>query len=154
MWANIGKGFEHHVTLLQQAFEEKSDVVCIQEPWTGHNSRTQSHPGFDLYTPVDNWGNDDLTLREKERPRVLTYVRRGAGLKTQQKRPVQSRDLLWVEVNGFSILNVYRISIPGEMDEMDYVIGLQPLGNCLVGGDLNAQVFFAKVPSSSKKVVW
>ena len=106
-WANVGKNPAYHMTILQSAFTEKMDVVCVQEPSTYANSRTQTHPGYEPYAPVDSWGSEDADQREAERPRVMIYVRKGAGLKTQQRRPVQSRDLLWIDVNNFAILNAY-----------------------------------------------
>src|SRR3954471_22470062 len=107
-WANVGKGSPSHITILQTAFTEMIDVVCIQEPFTFPGTKTQNHPGFDCYAPVDSWDSIDPVQREAERPRVMTYVRKGAGLRTQQRRPIHSRDLLWIDVNGYAILNAYR----------------------------------------------
>ena len=66
----------------------------------------------------------------------MTYVRKGAGLKTQQRRPIHSRDMLWLDVNGYSILNVYRQ--PFQLEVIEYVTHLSPPTKCLVGGDFNA----------------
>jgi hypothetical protein len=70
------------------------DVVCVQEPYTAPGTRTQNHPSYDYYAPIDSWDSTEEAQREAERPRVMTYVRKGAGLRTQQRRPIQSRDLL------------------------------------------------------------
>ena len=70
------------------------------------------------------------------RPRVLTYVRRSPDLTVQQRRSVHSRDLLWLDINGYSILNVYRQ--PGSDLVIDYVTRLVPPPRCIVGGDFNA----------------
>ena len=91
-WANVGKNSSSHITILQAAFTENVDVVCIQEPYTHPGTKTQNHPGFDCYAPVDSWDSEDPTQREAERPRVMTYVRKGAGLRTQQRRPTNSRE--------------------------------------------------------------
>lgn len=135
-WANVGKNSPSHITILQAAFTENVDVVCIQEPYTHPGTKTQNHPGFDCYAPVDSWDSEDPTQREAERPRVMTYVRKGAGLRTQQRRPTNSRDLLWIDVNGHAILNAYRQ--PLSLEVIDYVTHLAPPPNCLVGGDFNA----------------
>jgi hypothetical protein len=82
-WANTSKGMPLHTTILHTAATEKIDVVCIQEPWTLPGSKTQSHPGYDCYAPIDSWDSEDLDQREAERPRVMTYIRKGASLKTQ-----------------------------------------------------------------------
>lgn len=136
-WANVAKGSPSHMTILESAFEQDIDVVCVQEPWAGSGTKTQNHPGYDLYAPVDSWewDKDDNEQREAQRPRVLTYVRKEPGLRIQQRRPIQSRFLLWIDVNGHPILNVYR---PPHSDEvLDYVIHLAPPPKCIIGGDFN-----------------
>ena len=135
-WANTGKGGPNHDTLLQVAYSEKMDVVCVQEPNAFPPTKTKTHPGFDIYAPVDAWDSEEPTQREAERPRVMTYVRKGAGLRVQQRHPICSRDMLWIDVNGFSILNVYRE--PNAPEVIDYVTHLVPPARCLVGGDFNA----------------
>jgi hypothetical protein len=135
-WANVGRGMPHHVTLLQVAYIQGMDVVCVQEPYTAPGTKTQNHPSYDCYAPIDSWDSISEAQREAERPRVMTYVRKGAGLKTQQRRPMRSRDLLWTDVNGYAILNIYRQPLSNEA--MDYVTHLSPPLRCLVGGDFNA----------------
>jgi hypothetical protein len=125
-----------HTTILHIAATKKIDVVCIQEPWTHPGSKTQSHPGYDCYAPTNSWDSEDFDQREAERPRVMTYVRKGASLKTQQRRLIHSRDMLWLDVNGYSILNVYQQ--PFKPEVIDYVNHLSPPSKCLVGGDFNA----------------
>src|SRR5579871_4856543 len=121
-WANTGKGMPSHTTILHIADTEKIDVVCIQEPWTLPGSKTQNHPAYDCYAPTDSWDSEDLDQREAERPRVMTYARKGASLKTQQRRPIHSRDMLWLDVNGYPILNVYRQ--PLKLEVIDYITHL------------------------------
>ena len=66
----------------------------------------------------------------------MTYIWKGAGLRMQQRRPIHSRDLLWIDVNSYAILNAYRQ--PLSLDVIDYVTHLAPPPNCLVRGDFNA----------------
>lgn len=134
-WVNVGRSGPAHSTILNTAIDEGIDVVCVQEPWTESGTKTQTNPAFHTYAPVDVWEWEDLEQKEHARPRVLTYVRKSFDLKIQQRRPVQSRDLLWLSVNGFAILNVYRQ--PGTDPVIDYVINLVPPRNCVVGGDFN-----------------
>jgi hypothetical protein len=122
--------------MLQTAYEQDIDVLCVQEPWTQAPTRTQNHPGYDCYAPVDNWEQDNEEEYNAIRPRVLTYIRKGPGLRVQQRRPVPSRDMLWIDVNERAILNVYREPHTSEM--IDYVAHLAPPSSCLVGGDFNA----------------
>ncbi|RAL59212.1 hypothetical protein DID88_006667 [Monilinia fructigena] len=129
-WANVGKSASAHMTLLATSFIQELDVICAQEPWTSTNSRTQNHPGYDCYSPVDSWIYDTPKDRESARPRVMTYIRKGAGLRVQQRRPIHSRDLLWTDVNGIAILNAYRQ--PTTPEVLDYVTHLTPSPKCLV----------------------
>lgn len=43
--------------------------------------------------------------------------------------------MLWLDVNGYTFLNVYRK--PGRDEVIDYVKNLIPLNNFLIGGDWN-----------------
>ncbi|EDN09180.1 conserved hypothetical protein [Histoplasma mississippiense (nom. inval.)] len=99
---------------------------------------------FNLIPQVDfgssspnRWDDTNPEQREEERPRVMTYVRKGSKTRAQQHRSVQSRDLLWVSVNGCHILNVYRQ--PGTDAVMDYLTNLSPPARCLIGGDINVR---------------
>ena len=60
-WANVAKGQPSHITILQVAFTEKIDVICIQEPSTYPGTRTQNHPGYDCYAPIESWESTDAT---------------------------------------------------------------------------------------------
>jgi hypothetical protein len=134
-WANVGKIIPAHNSILNIALEEGIDVLCVQEPWTETGTKTQTHPAFYVYAPVDSWDWEDLEQKELARPRVLTYVRKSPDLEIQQRRPIQSRDLLWLNVNGYSILNAYRQ--PGTDSVIDYVTQLVPPPKCVIGGDFN-----------------
>ncbi|KAG0152633.1 hypothetical protein PDIDSM_1113 [Penicillium digitatum] len=122
---------------LQLAYESACDVVCIQEPYVSAPTKKTGHPAYDCYAPTDEWNSSDPTSFELERPRVLTYVRKNSGLNAQQHRSSQDRDLLWVNVNGFLILNIYRQPTTDKV--IDYVTNLAPPQNSLIGGDFNAR---------------
>ncbi|KAH8753240.1 Endonuclease/exonuclease/phosphatase, partial [Diaporthe sp. PMI_573] len=66
----------------------------------------------------------------------MTYIRKGNRLKVEQRRPIYSRDILWLTVNGFSLLNFYRQ--PKTEAVLEYLIALSPPGRCIIGGDANA----------------
>jgi hypothetical protein len=53
-WANVGRSSPSHITILQLAWETKVDVVCVQEPFTCLDSKTSTHPGYNLHAPVTN----------------------------------------------------------------------------------------------------
>ncbi|ESZ90800.1 reverse transcriptase [Sclerotinia borealis F-4128] len=128
---------EVYDTLLQIAFEDKTDVLCVQEPFMFPLTKTKTHPGWILYALVDLWTGTSLEQREAERPRVLMYVRKGAKLRTQQRWLIKSRDILWIDVNGHPILNIY--CVPRTEQMLIYVTGLQPPPGCFIGGDFNTR---------------
>ncbi len=121
-WANVRRQTACHTTALQLAYESACDVVCIQEPYVSAPTKKTGHPAYDCYAPTDEWDSSDPTSFESERPRVLTYVRKNSGLNAQQHRSSQDRDLLWVNVNGFLILNIYRQLTTDKV--IDYVTNL------------------------------
>src|SRR5947209_3262914 len=100
-WVNVGKGAPAHNVSLNVAYDQGIDILCVQEPYTHRGNITQNHPGYTFIAPVEAWDG------ESDRPRVLTYIKRDAGLKASLIGQRINRDLLWVKVNGYSILNVY-----------------------------------------------
>jgi len=136
-WANTGRSAPCHTAILQLAHEQGCDVVCVQEPYTHSGTKTLNHPAFACYVPLEDWNSTDPDAREAERPWVMKYIRKASGLTAKQHRPVRSRDLLWVSVNGYRILNVYRQ--PTTPAVVDYMTNLTPSPNCLIGGDFNAR---------------
>ncbi|KAI8399992.1 hypothetical protein FOFC_18811, partial [Fusarium oxysporum] len=112
--ANVGKIPPAHDCALALADSERYDVVLLQEPWTAHTETrclTKTHPAYDTFTPVDMWNSNDT------RPRVMTYVRRDPRLLADQIRPFQTRDILWLAINGMTIVNFYRQN--DERDALD-----------------------------------
>src|ERR1700744_1480177 len=112
---NVGKGSDNHELALATAHQERIDILLIQEPYIfKETSRqiTKKHPSFECFVPIDNW-----VLK----PRVLTYVRKGAGLKAEQLRPFNpedpaTRDLLTLSLssgplNNILIVNTYNAPI-------------------------------------------
>src|ERR1700761_7894152 len=111
---NTGTGGPSHEIALVTAFLENIDIVLIQEPYISKdlNRRlTKRHPAYICFTPVDNWV-------EHGQPRVMSYVRKGVGLRTTQVRPTTDdpavlADLLFLRIqspSGQSLLitNVYN----------------------------------------------
>lgn len=134
-WANVGKASECHDTILCRASDENIDVICIQEPWTLPGTVTKNHPGYYMHAPVIAW--DSREERENERPRVLTYTRKGVNLRAKVL-PRVTRDILWTEVNGYAILNVYQNREAPE-PAVTYIQELTPPSRCVIGGDMNAR---------------
>jgi ribonuclease HI len=135
LWANVRRSSASHNTTLSLAEEQKFDIVCVQEPWTSPRTMTQTHPAYHLYAPIDAWDWDEVDQSEAVRPKVLTYVRKTVDIQVQQSRPLNSRDLLWLNVNGFSVLNVYRQ--PNNDSILEYIIDLDIPDKCIIGGDFN-----------------
>ncbi|KAM3502786.1 hypothetical protein MY11210_008956 [Beauveria gryllotalpidicola] len=113
--ANVDKGKEAHSAALQLAFLEGFNVY---------------HPGFLCFSPVDSWSDNDT------RPRVMTYVKIDNKLQAERITPIRHRDLLWVRVNGITILNVYNR--PEVNDMLPILESWTPPDNCVVAGDMKA----------------
>ena len=132
--ANVGKNGPSHDCALALADAERYDVILLQEPWTQvRDSRclTKTHPAYDTYSPVSTWEDIDT------RPRVMTYIRRGARLLADQQRPALSRDILWLVVNGVTLVNVYR---EPNVDTALEVLFAWPIpSQCIIAGDFNAR---------------
>ncbi|XP_044717953.1 endonuclease-reverse transcriptase domain-containing protein [Hirsutella rhossiliensis] len=110
--ANVGKIPPAHDTALALADSERYDIILLQEPWTGLKDGrclTKTHPAYDTFSPVTDWDGRDT------RPRVMTYVRRSAGLVADQKRP------------------------PDYDAALEILLGWCATDKCLVSGDFNAK---------------
>lgn len=133
---NCGRAPDTTGAFLQLCYTFRVDVVLVQEPWYGRQGycKIQNHRYYTPYLPVDSWQGDD------DRPRVMTYVLKNANLKARQFRPQQTRDLLWLRVNGVTILNVYRQPRePAETDTTQFLLDYSPPPNFVVAGDFNAK---------------
>ncbi|TVY74939.1 putative RNA-directed DNA polymerase from transposon BS [Fusarium oxysporum f. sp. cubense] len=132
--ANVGKIPPAHDCALALADTERYDIVLLQEPWTAHTKDrclTKTHPAYDVFTPVDTWNSNDT------RPRVMTYVRRDPRLLADQIRPFETRDILWITINGMTIVNFYRQN--DERDALNTLLRWPVPERCLVAGDFNAR---------------
>jgi exonuclease III len=132
--ANVGKIPPAHDCALALADSERYDIVLLQEPWTARTdarSLTKTHPAYDAFTPVEVWNSNDT------RPRVMTYVRRDPRLLADQIRPFQTRDVLWLTVNGMTVVKFYRQN--DERDALNILLRWAVPERCLVAGDFNAR---------------
>ncbi|KID60237.1 Endonuclease/exonuclease/phosphatase, partial [Metarhizium hybridum] len=129
--ANVGKIPPAHDCALALADSEKYDIVLLQEPWTeAKNARclTKTHPAYNTFSPVDSWDSNDT------RPRAMTYIHKGSRILTDQKRPALTRDILWLTVNGVTIVNFYRYDV-----SLDVLLRWSAPERTLVTGDFNAK---------------
>lgn len=113
---NVGKSGSAHDAALQLAFQSGADLILIQEPWifSDYSRRTtKTHPSFLAFAPLPDWS---------DRPRVMTYTRKGRGLSPFQPS-THSRDLIRVCIHrrGRRVIdccNIYNAPIgsrnPGE----------------------------------------
>ncbi|OAQ57666.1 endonuclease/reverse transcriptase [Purpureocillium lilacinum] len=67
----------------------------------------------------------------------MTYTRRGARLLADQQRPALSRDILWLVVNGVTLVNVYRE--PNVDTALDVLFAWPIPSQCIIAGDFNAR---------------
>jgi hypothetical protein len=66
----------------------------------------------------------------------MTYVRKDYRLESEVIFLRINWDLLWVKVNGYSILNAYRQPVSTRV--LQYITNCTPPPLFIVGGDLNA----------------
>jgi hypothetical protein len=130
--ANVGKLSPAYDCALALADAERYDIVLLQEPWTGFKHLrclTKTHPAYDAFSPIDSW--DSIAIR----PRVITYVRRDLKLIADQKRPVPTRDILWLNINNLTIINFYWQ--PSYNEALDILLDWPIPPRCLIAGDFN-----------------
>ena len=109
---NVGKCSSSHELALSTAFDSSIDILLVQEPriLSKLNRRiTKKHPSFECFSPVNTFENT---------PRVMTYVRRGVGLRATQKRLLPqedeaANDLLFLAIQTSTnqplmVINVYN----------------------------------------------
>jgi len=57
MQANTGRGSEAHDLALSLAFQNRIDIILIQEPWIHRNRQrrlTKKHLAYECFSPIDN----------------------------------------------------------------------------------------------------
>ncbi|KAL7754822.1 hypothetical protein ACKLNR_015162 [Fusarium oxysporum f. sp. zingiberi] len=67
----------------------------------------------------------------------MTYVRKGNRVDVQQLKPWQSRDLLAIEADGITIVNVYKPD-GARPRALQLLYDFIPPPNCIIGGDFNS----------------
>ncbi|KAM4055483.1 endonuclease-reverse transcriptase domain-containing protein [Hirsutella rhossiliensis] len=67
----------------------------------------------------------------------MTYIRRGARLLADQQRPAATRDILWLMVNGVTVVNIYRE--PSFDAALDILFAWPIARQCIIAGDFNAR---------------
>ncbi|KAK5994259.1 putative RNA-directed DNA polymerase from transposon BS-like protein [Cladobotryum mycophilum] len=131
--ANVGKIGPAHDTALALADTEEFDIILMQEPWVSlkGDSMTKTHPGYRTYSPVNSWEGT------RDRPRVMTYIRRNLELDADQTRPVATRDILWIKTSDITIVNIYRD--PDVPETLEAILTWPIPDRCLIAGDFNAR---------------
>ena len=92
---------------------------------------------YESFTPLDDWTT---------RPRVMSYVRKGAGLQADQLRPTTTRDLIFLQLQArnaplITIINAYN-ALPSSTDPGATIIALlrllpSLLSSAFLAGDFN-----------------
>ncbi|POS82881.1 hypothetical protein EPUL_003848 [Erysiphe pulchra] len=151
--ANVAREQTNHDLALALARDESVDIIILQKPWIFpdlEKKSTKTHADFDTFSPTDDW---------EERPRVITYIRKGRGLQAVQIRPSNTTDICWVTIMGFTppitIANVYRP--PQETEGGAVISALKAFhvpSNYLVAGGFNTRqpLWDSRETASSKSV--
>ena len=134
--ANVGKNGPYQDVALSLAWEGGYDIVLIQEPYaewdrTSNRRQTKNHPGFQAYNPLNDWRD--------ARPSVLTFVRISPNLPSKQLSPpgLENGCVCWVEVCGYTIVNIYRRASEDTTTETLIKWGSPP-PRSIIAGDFNA----------------
>ena len=112
MQVNVGRGGPANDLALALGYERDMDVIMIQEPWIGcelDRKMCKKHREYQAYAPEDEW---------EERPRVVTYVRKGILVQCTEKR----QDLL--ETNGSQDMLLLEIQLGAASEPPIYVLNL------------------------------
>lgn len=143
MQANVGRKTSAHETALNLAYEGHIDIILIQEPSIRSHERrlTRTHPAYETFAPIDDW--------VENRPRVMTYICKGTGLRGEQCRPVPtpSSDLLFLQILWdrqylLTIINIYNAPQAASQsgraiqDILDHY-HLTPSDRYILAGDFN-----------------
>src|SRR5271165_4938582 len=82
MQANVGRGATSHEIALSLANSSSVDIILIQEPYIFSDCTrkiSKAHLMYKSFTPLDNWTT---------RLRIMSYVRKSAGLQVAQLCPI------------------------------------------------------------------
>ncbi|KGQ00639.1 hypothetical protein PAAG_12704 [Paracoccidioides lutzii Pb01] len=140
MQVNVGKGGPAHETALNLAFERKTDILLIQEPWIHRNLSqriSKKHPAFNCFAPIEKWDR---------KPRVLTYVHKHPQIHAHAVPGpwAENRDIHMLHIQAWGLqlqtVNIYNAP-PGAEDPgqgvgclLSWSVPALPL---LLAGDLN-----------------
>ncbi|KAI1001299.1 hypothetical protein K3495_g6897 [Podosphaera aphanis] len=105
---NVGRGAPAHEIALNEAYSSSAGVILIQEPYIYRDRAkriTKRHPCFETFSPIDDGTSS--------RPRVMSYVRKNAGVRSEQSYTALSSDLLLLKImspsgKSIHIVNVYN----------------------------------------------
>ncbi|PNP37020.1 hypothetical protein TGAMA5MH_11080 [Trichoderma gamsii] len=134
--ANVGKVGPWQDVALSLAWKGGFDIVLIQEPYTrwdktANRRQTVNHPGYQAYNPLNDW--------REARPSVLTFVRISPNLPSKQLSPpgLENGCVCWVEVCGYTVVNIYRRASEDITTETLTKWG-RPPPRTIIAGDFNA----------------
>lgn len=162
---NVGKGATNHEIALNIAHISLIDVILIQEPYISNDRPrriTKKHPNYEIFSPIDDW--------TVVRSRVITYVKKNLGIRSEQAQNNVSGDLLHLRLvlqdgQSLDIYNVYNPPLSNDANNpLEILYNSAPpsfRGSCLIQRDFNLhhpnwQPSWRKIPSptAEKLVNW
>lgn len=104
---NTQRSATKHRLLLDLAFRNNIDCICVQEPWVNKKldeKKTQSHQAYTTISPTKTW---------EFRPRVITYVRKHIDISQELLRGREHPDICRTSLKlptaqKISITNLYN----------------------------------------------
>jgi hypothetical protein len=136
---NTGRGSASHELALTLAYDSLIDIIFIQEPYIFPDRLrriTKRHSAYETFIPQDDWTT---------RPRAVTYVRKGCGLRVSQLRPFPTRDIVYLQLQTRNSLPVTLINLynapTGSTDAhaaLDSLLSFPPPSSpTFIAGDFN-----------------
>lgn len=135
--ANIGRSGQAHDIALSLGNQEKAHVIAIQEPWIFQDlgrKTTKRHPNYELFAPTDTW---------QPRPRVLLFIRKNMGFKTEQPMTDISPDIVMATIttanHTTNIFNIYNAPYGsrGAGDTVAHLTAMTIQSPTVIVGDFN-----------------
>ena len=129
MQVNVGRGGPANDLALALAYEKDDDILRIQEPWIGPDLErrlSKRHRSYQAYASGEEW---------KERPRVITYVRR------QTLRSVEKRQDILKITDQMPDMLVLKVQ-PSVDEEQVYIINSYnaPIGSERAGRSVDIMI--------------
>ena len=142
---NVAKSTNTMISCLEYAFDQKTDIILMQEPWIGDNEITISHLAYDRIMP----DRSAEMIDQNKKPRTMTFVLKKSALKITPRPDITNDpDIQVLHITGIDIEDCMIYNIYNEKNQLsstsnEYtvdrsLIKVELLSNSIICGDFNA----------------